>query len=245
MEEKQKLEKQIQEADALLQSKNVDIETIIEFIKLKERLSKHNLSLEDPTRLLSILQTIQQIGYEPQKIVAAFTSIKSLRQKERQLKNNCKMLEKRAARYQHILPFSEQFVSFEIGIDPLIAFNILVTETAETYNIPISAAAFRVIKEIEDYRKIIGLKKEISRLAVQIYTMNEILGRKYNGVMALLKSAKSRSNGGPNIKIFLRNTAAGCNLGSNKYKMRLIYSNSSVFLIQKRRKKDGYLHGTV
>ena len=83
LEEKQKLEKQIQEADALLHSKNVDIETIIEFIKLKERLSKHDLSLEDPTRLLSILQTIQQIGYEPQKIVAAFTNIKSLRLKER------------------------------------------------------------------------------------------------------------------------------------------------------------------
>ena len=86
------------------------------------------------------------------------------------------MFERRATRYQHILPLSEQFVSFGIGIDPLSAFNILVTETAETCNIPISAAAFRVIKEIEDYRKIIGLKKEISRLAVQIYTMNEILG---------------------------------------------------------------------
>jgi hypothetical protein len=61
-----------------------------------------------------------------------------------------------------------------------------VTETAETYSIPISAAAFRVIKEIEDYRKIIGLKRELSRLAVQIYSMNEILGRKNNAVMALL-----------------------------------------------------------
>jgi hypothetical protein len=62
-----------------------------------------------------------------------------------------------------------------------------VTETTETCNIPISTAAFRVIKEIEDYRKIIGLKKELSKLAVQIYTMNEILGRKNNVVMALLK----------------------------------------------------------
>jgi hypothetical protein len=149
-------------------------------------LNKHNLAFEDPTRLLSILQTIRQIGYEPRTIVAVFASMKSLRQKERQLKNNCKMLEKRAARYQHILPLSEQFVSFEISIDPLIAFNILVTETAETYSIPISAAAFRVIKEIEDYRKIIGLKRELSRLAVQIYSMNEILGRKNNAVMALL-----------------------------------------------------------
>jgi hypothetical protein len=157
-----------------------------EFNELKEHLSKYNLSLKDSTRLLSILQTIKEIGYEPQKIVAAFSSMKSLRQEERLRKNNCKMFERRAARYQHILPLSEQFDSFEIGIDPLVAFNILVTETAVTYSIPISAAAFRVIKEIEDYRKIIGLKKELSRLAVQIYTRNEILGRKNKAVTALL-----------------------------------------------------------
>ncbi|MDQ6669104.1 MAG: hypothetical protein M3Y53_12895 [Thermoproteota archaeon] len=186
LEEKNRLEEQIQEAGAHLQSKNVEIETISEYNQLKEHLSKHNLSLEDPTRLLSILQTIKQIGYEPRKIVDAFASMKSLRQKERQLKNNCKMHEKRVARYHHILPVLELFVSFGIGIDPLIGFNILVTETAETCNIPISAAAFRVIKEIEDYRKIIGLRKESSRLALQIYTMNEILGRKNNAVMALL-----------------------------------------------------------
>jgi hypothetical protein len=185
LEEKQRLDEQMQEAGAILKSTNVDIDTINQFNRLKEHLSKYHLSLEDPTRLLSILQTIRQIGYEPRKIVAAFVSMKSLMQRERQLKNNCKMFERRATRYQHILPISEQFVSFGIGINPLIAFNILVTETAETYKIPISTAAFRVIKEIEDYRKIIGLKKELSRLAVQIYSMNEILGRKNNAVMAL------------------------------------------------------------
>ena len=83
LEEKNKLEEQIQEAGALLQSKNVDIETINDYNQLKEHLSKHDLSLEDPTRLLSILQTIKQIGYEPRKIVAAFASMKSLIQKER------------------------------------------------------------------------------------------------------------------------------------------------------------------
>jgi hypothetical protein len=80
LEEKNRLEEQIQEAGTVLQSKNVDIETINEFNQLKEHLSKHNLSLEDPTRLLSILQTIRQIGYEPRKIVAAFASMKSLMQ---------------------------------------------------------------------------------------------------------------------------------------------------------------------
>ena len=73
-----------------------------------------------------------------------------------------------------------------ISIDELLAFDILVKETAQTSRIPISTAAFRVIKEIEDYRQTIGLKKELARLAVQIYTMNEILGRKNNTVMTLL-----------------------------------------------------------
>nr|MDQ6864837.1 hypothetical protein [Thermoproteota archaeon] len=80
--EKQRLEDQIQEAGAILQSKNVDIETINEYNRLKEHLSKYNLSLEDPTRLL-LLQTIKQIGYEPQKIVARFSHIESLRQTEK------------------------------------------------------------------------------------------------------------------------------------------------------------------
>jgi hypothetical protein len=187
LEEKQRIEEEIQEAGAILENKNVDIETINEFIQLKEHQSKYGLSLEDPTRLLSILETIKQIGYEPRDILARFSHIESLKQTEKGLKNNCKILERRAARYQHILPISEQFVSFGIGIDPLIGFNILVTETAETYNVPISATAFRVIKEIEDYREVIGLKQVLSRLAVQTYTMNEILGRKNNAVMALIK----------------------------------------------------------
>lgn len=45
--------------------------------------------------------------------------------------------------------------------------------TAETFNLPISVAACRVIKEIEDYRKVIGLKKELSRLSAQIYAINQ------------------------------------------------------------------------
>jgi hypothetical protein len=71
-----------------------------------------------------------------------------------------------------------EIASMRISINELLAFDILVKETAQTSSIPISTAAFRVIKEIEDYRKTIGLKNEISRLAVQIYTMNEIGAKK-------------------------------------------------------------------
>jgi hypothetical protein len=57
----QKLEEEIKHASAILQSKNVDIETINEYNKLKEELSKHRLSTEDATRLISILQCSRQI----------------------------------------------------------------------------------------------------------------------------------------------------------------------------------------
>ena len=140
LEEEQRLEEQIQEADALLQSKNVDIETINKFIQLKEYLSKYNLSLEDPTRLLSILQTIQHIGYEPQKIVAAFAGMKSLKQKERQLKNNFAMLEKRMSGDRQVIPLLQRIRSMGIGVDKLLPFSLAVNEKARTCNFPISAA---------------------------------------------------------------------------------------------------------
>jgi len=63
-----------------------------------------------------------------------------------------------------------------IHVDKLLVFSVAVNEKAETYNMSISAAAYRVIMidDIENYNRIGGLKKEISRLALQIYRMNKI-----------------------------------------------------------------------
>ena len=187
LEEEQRLEEQIQEAGTVLQSKNVDIETINQFNQLKEHLSKHNLSLEDPARLLSLLETIKEIGYEPQKIVAAFANMKSLRQKERQLKNNCELLEKRMSGDTQVIPLLQRIRSMGIGVDKLLPFSLTVNEKARTCNLPISAAAYWVIEDIENYNRIGGLNKEISRLAVQIYGMNEICEPRNIAITFLLK----------------------------------------------------------
>jgi hypothetical protein len=66
-EEVQRLEEEIKHRRAILESTNVDVQTISEYTHLKEELSKYRLSTEDPTRLLLLIQTIKQIGYEPQK----------------------------------------------------------------------------------------------------------------------------------------------------------------------------------
>jgi antitoxin component of RelBE/YafQ-DinJ toxin-antitoxin module len=142
---------------------------------------------------LTILKKNKRLRYDPNEIIAQFSRIKSLKQRDKGLANNSKMLEKTGAKYRRILPLGEQIAFIGIGIDPSIAFNIVVTQTAETYNIPISAAAFRVINEIEDYRKVIGPKEELFRLAVQIYATNEILRRKTKAITALFKLCPTSS----------------------------------------------------
>ena len=116
------------------------IETINEYNQLKEGLSKHNLSIEDATRLLSILQTIKQIGYDPQKIVARFSHMESLRQTEKGLKNNCKIFEERMCGYRQVLPLLQRILSMCIDVDKLLLFSVAVDEKAEIYNMSISAA---------------------------------------------------------------------------------------------------------
>lgn len=46
IEEKHRLEYEIQKAGAILEGKNVDIQTIEEYKKLEEELKKHGLSME-------------------------------------------------------------------------------------------------------------------------------------------------------------------------------------------------------
>jgi hypothetical protein len=154
---------------------------------LKEDLSKYQLSTEDPTRLLSILRTIKQIGYEPNKIVARFSQIESLRQTEKGLKNNCKILEKRIGRCLEVLPLCEQIARLRIGLGELLAFHTAVSEKAEMYNLSMESAAYRVIEDIQYYNRLGGMKKELSDVSAKVFVMNQFSARQNNAVMALIK----------------------------------------------------------
>jgi uncharacterized protein (UPF0335 family) len=55
LEEKQKIEEQIQEVDAILQTKNVKAKAINEHVKLTEKLDKHGLSTQDVNKLVNLV----------------------------------------------------------------------------------------------------------------------------------------------------------------------------------------------
>jgi hypothetical protein len=162
------------------------METINEYKQLKAELSRYHLSSEDPGKLLTVLDTLKN-SLDPKKIVAEFSNIKSLKQREKALKDNCEMLEKRMSRDRQVVPLLQQIRSMGIGIDKLLPFSLAVNEKAQKYNLSISAAAYRVMEDIENYNRIGGLKKEISRLAVEIYSINEMSAPRNKAIMALLK----------------------------------------------------------
>ena len=88
MEEKQKIDEEIKEADAILQSKNVTIEAINEHIQLNEELNKHGLSTNDIHRLLNVLLTAKEYIFSAGKIVGKLRSIKRLEKSSNEFKKS-------------------------------------------------------------------------------------------------------------------------------------------------------------
>jgi SMC interacting uncharacterized protein involved in chromosome segregation len=82
-EETQILEDEIKQSRAILENLDVDIETIEEYKHLKEELNKRGFSTEDPEKLITILNTIKQLKYDLNKIIAEFARLNSLRRSER------------------------------------------------------------------------------------------------------------------------------------------------------------------
>jgi hypothetical protein len=83
LEEKKKIDEQIKEADDILQSKNVNIETINEHVKLNETLNKLGLSTHDINKLVKLMVNAKRYGFEPTKIVGKLRSIQRLENKKK------------------------------------------------------------------------------------------------------------------------------------------------------------------
>lgn len=94
IEEKKKIEEELREAHAMLQSKNVTIDAINEHLKLKEELDKHGVSIQDVDKLLNLLVNVREFGFDSKLIVAKLRKMKRLDKKEKGLENNCTILAK-------------------------------------------------------------------------------------------------------------------------------------------------------
>jgi hypothetical protein len=177
LEEKQKINDDIQQANAELQSKNVNIETINEHMKLNEKLNEYNLSFQDIDKLLNVLSNAKKYGFDGKKIVGKLRKIKRLQNREDKLKHHCEILSGQVKECNNVLPLAQKIKAMNIDINELLVFHTVVNQIAKQYNLPPSVAAFRLIRDIRDYDKIGGLKKELSGLYLQKYALVQACAR--------------------------------------------------------------------
>jgi uncharacterized protein (UPF0335 family) len=186
LEEKQKINDDIQQANAELQSKNVNIETINEHMKLNEKLNEYNLSFQDIDKLLNVLENAKENGFDAKKIVEKLKKIKRLQNKEDKLKHHCEVLSEQVKKCNNVLPLAQKIRAMNIDISELLAFDTAINEIARQYGLPPSVAAFRLIRDIKDYNKMGGVKKELSRLCQQIFFVNGICANQNKAMMAMI-----------------------------------------------------------
>jgi hypothetical protein len=187
LEEKQKIDEQIKEANAILQNKNVSIQAINEHIQLKKELRKHGLSTKDIHRLLDVLVAAKKYRYSPGKIVAKLRSIKRLENKENKLRNSVEVFSKREARYKDIVPYTEQILALHIDIPKLIGLEVAIKEAAKMYNLPFYHLTVRLTNDIKTLNKINGVKKELQRLSLQKCILDQACSRQSRSLIALAK----------------------------------------------------------
>jgi uncharacterized protein (UPF0335 family) len=187
LEEKKKIDVEIKEADATLQSKNLNIQAINEHLALNEKLKEHNLSTQDIDKLLKILVNAARYGFDGDRIASKLYDIGDLERKERALKNKCKELSKQAAKYKDIVPLTEEITAWGIGTADLLALKVGINQAAKHYNLPPLAATLQLIEDIKKYNKINGLKEELSALYLQKYTIEQACSRQSQPLIAIAK----------------------------------------------------------
>jgi hypothetical protein len=97
------------------------------------------------------------------------------------------MWESRAAQFRQVLPSCEQIVRFGIGIEESIAFHSAVIMRADMDRIPMGLAAYRIMRDVEDYNKFGEMKKKLADMGAQIFMMNQISARQKEAIMALAR----------------------------------------------------------
>lgn len=142
VEEKQRIDEQIKEADATLQNKTAKAKTITEYTKLTERLSKHGLSTQDINKLVKLKVNAKRYGFDAKKFVGKLSNIKEIEKREKGLRGNCVIFSKQAAKYKEIIHLANLFGDLHISINELISFKIAVNEAVETYGLLIQLQYF-------------------------------------------------------------------------------------------------------
>ncbi|MFL6341735.1 MAG: hypothetical protein ACJ72U_09335 [Nitrososphaeraceae archaeon] len=90
-------------------------------------------------------------------------------------------------KYKDVIPFTEEIVSLGIDLHQLIAVDVGIKEAAKLYNMSFYNSTMRLIDDIKSYNKINGPKREVDRLSLQKYALDQAWSGQSQSFIALAK----------------------------------------------------------
>lgn len=208
--DKQKLEEEIKnllerkssiqlEYEEALRKKKVTIDMLQEFTHMQDTLIEYDLSIEDTPNLVNALNNAQQLGYDANAIADKISTIESLEEKEKELKNNLMksqdelcMLEHAISlhdqeidKYQRTLVEYDKLQNIGFGLREFILLNNTVREIATSNNIDPSMAVKKFFQDIEERN---ALTKTVDELRQEKKRMDILIDSQFNNARIFIES---------------------------------------------------------
>jgi hypothetical protein len=123
----------------------VDVENrrklVEEYAQMKAEMRRYGIGPEDPKRFSNVLQVLQRGNYDCAKILDTFADVDDVRKLRLEVDNAWRTLKTRLEEVKDTLPFAEQLLQYEVGINEVLAFKLAVDEKADMESISRGAAA--------------------------------------------------------------------------------------------------------
>jgi hypothetical protein len=208
--DKQKLEEEIKnllerksstqlEYEEALRKKKVTIDMLQEFTHMQDTLIEYDLSIEDTPNLVNALNNAQQLGYDANAIADKISTIESLEEKEKELKNNLMksqdelrmlkhaiyLLDQEINKYQRTLAEYDKLQNIGFGLREFILLNNTVREIATSNNIDPSMAVKKFFQDIEERN---ALTKTVDELRQEKKRMDILIDSQFNNARIFIES---------------------------------------------------------
>src|ERR687889_1149888 len=207
--DKQKLEEEIKgllerkasaqlECEEAVQKKNVTRDILQKFTHTEEMLLEYGLSTEDIPNLINALDNAQQLGYDANTIAEKISTIESLTEKEKELKNNLIvardelrmlkhanfLLSQEINKHQSTLAVYDKLHSLGFGLNELKLLNNTIQEIAIANNIDSSIAVKKFFQDIEEKN---DLTKTVDELKQEKKRIDTLIDSQFNNAQKFIE----------------------------------------------------------
>jgi outer membrane murein-binding lipoprotein Lpp len=193
IEEKQRLEQEIRtlretklsaqnECDEALRSSNITIDTLHEYMRLREcLLEEYSLSIDDDTlpKLINVISNLKHSGYDAKTITKKLSNINNLQTREKELqsqvdglearlkeaKQGYSIAEEKLASSKQVLGVYNELQNMGFGLKELKLLKSIVTEISKSNNTKPYLAVKKFFDDIKDqYDTKLGFERKIKEM---------------------------------------------------------------------------------